>query len=89
MGARWADAALMLLTWDTYTLPPEPTEDECAAAQQFAAALLHLLSLLHGLACQALRRDALLANLRPHNSMETAPPTVSGLRLVVVEADRV
>lgn len=48
--------------------PPSAVSSSVAAGShhQFVSELVHLISLLHGLSCAALRRDSDLANLTRH-----------------------
>lgn len=47
-----------------------------ADAFQFQGKMLHLMSLMHGLAVQHLRRDWDLCNLHPFNTKDPPPPVV-------------
>lgn len=67
---------LQLVTFDRQTLPEEPTPEECWRSRVFTQSLLHLMSLMHATACQALRHDADLNNLDRHCSQALAPPSV-------------
>ena len=47
---------------------------------EFRETLMHLMSLMHGLALQHLRGDWDLYNLRPYDPTEPLPPVVSFCR---------
>ena len=48
-----------------------------AAAWAFGNTTVHLISLMHALACAALRRDPQMENLTEHDSHDSVPPAVS------------
>jgi hypothetical protein len=52
------------------------SEAALQGAHRFQAVLLHLVSLVHATASQALRRDPNLNNLTRHSSKQPAPPVV-------------
>lgn len=66
-----------ILVWDRCSLanPSDPAAQD--AARRFAHRVLHLISFLHAVACQALRRDASLDNLKAHREGAATPPSVS------------
>lgn len=80
-------SVLQILTFDRYTLPDACSADTAQRAQQFAQVMVHLISLLHGTACQALRRDPDLANLQRHKSSSEVPPSVSSRLWVKLPVD--
>jgi len=66
LSVKWGDCATMILGFDAHT----KTDETKATREQFAAYLVHRISLLHALACAHLRREV---DLRL--SSEPAPPT--------------
>lgn len=63
---------------DAGKLAPDAAQDPKAwdKAQQFAQTLVHLTSLLHGVALQYLRSDWELSNLTPYCTEDPPPPLV-------------
>eukprot|EP00884_Botryococcus_braunii_P001134 jgi/Botrbrau1/11020/Bobra.101_1s0018.1 len=74
MTAAWADACAQAIAFDSDTLPATPSESELEAARLFREAMVHLISLLHGVALQHLRIDWDLGNLTRHQSYSLPPP---------------
>lgn len=60
------------------TLKQNATVKEQVASKEFCEALCHLMSLLHAVALQNLRRDWDLKNLAIHDSESSQPTMVSG-----------
>eukprot|EP00878_Enallax_costatus_P042731 GHUV01050188.1.p1 GENE.GHUV01050188.1~~GHUV01050188.1.p1 ORF type:complete len:455 (+),score=154.01 GHUV01050188.1:390-1754(+) len=90
MTSRWLDAAIQVIMFDKHPLEPVKPEQQqqrqspstvsssvatAASHQQFVAELVHLISLMHGLSCAALRRDPDIANLTRHSRLSAAPPS--------------
>lgn len=73
MSAKWADAVIQVLNFDFGTLPNDLDEEGKLRAGRFGDTFVHLISTMHGVAIQNLRRDWDLANLSPHDG-STAPP---------------
>jgi hypothetical protein len=63
MTSRLTDAVVMSLNFDRESLPPNPTEEQVRDHQWFRDTLIHLASLLHGVALATLRSDFNMENL--------------------------
>ncbi|GMH38627.1 hypothetical protein BSKO_06511 [Bryopsis sp. KO-2023] len=74
MSAKWADAVIQVLNFDFGTLPLDIDEAGKIRARKFADTYVHLISLMHGVAVQNLRRDWDLDNLTSHDENSPAPP---------------
>lgn len=74
MTTKWTDAVIQTVKFDYYTLPGTLTEEAVINAKIFQENIVHLISLLHGVALQNLRRDFDIKNLHFHDSHRAAPP---------------
>ncbi|KAF8057858.1 hypothetical protein HT031_005804 [Scenedesmus sp. PABB004] len=89
MTARWLDAATQIILFDRHPQAPDGAPQPARGARgapaaeghaAFVGEVVHLLSLMHGLAAAALRRDADLGNLSRHRAGQEAPPSDPALR---------
>eukprot|EP01025_Chloroclados_australasicus_P030869 TRINITY_DN3106_c0_g1_i1.p1 TRINITY_DN3106_c0_g1~~TRINITY_DN3106_c0_g1_i1.p1 ORF type:complete len:491 (-),score=51.58 TRINITY_DN3106_c0_g1_i1:2910-4268(-) len=73
MTSKWADGVVLALNFDKYN---QDENDPMVKYRQtvFANTFIHLVSLLHGLACQTLRKDYDMNNIIVHNTEGMAPP---------------
>eukprot|EP00210_Caulerpa_lentillifera_P008077 g7712.t1 len=74
MTTKWTDAAIQCVKFDFCTLPGTLSEEARQNSQIFQDNIIHLISLLHGVALQNLRRDFETRNLHTHNSRLPMPP---------------
>ena len=74
MTSKWTDAAIQCLRFESCTLPDESSDEAKQASLLFQENIVHLISLLHGVAVLNLRRDWMLRNLVPHDGTIDAPP---------------
>ncbi|CAD7699638.1 unnamed protein product [Ostreobium quekettii] len=74
MSAKWSDAVIQVLNFDFGTLPPDLDDEGKRRARRFGDTFVHLMSLLHAVAVQNLRKDWELDNLRPHDQGQPEPP---------------
>lgn len=74
MMQSWLIAAIEIMSFDKYNTAEE---DEAAtlASKKFRAECLHLISLMHSVSCQGLRRDPEIGNLDLHSKKLPAPPS--------------
>eukprot|EP01024_Parvocaulis_polyphysoides_P014826 TRINITY_DN16220_c0_g1_i2.p1 TRINITY_DN16220_c0_g1~~TRINITY_DN16220_c0_g1_i2.p1 ORF type:complete len:459 (+),score=57.88 TRINITY_DN16220_c0_g1_i2:128-1504(+) len=73
MTSKWADGVVLALNFDKYN---QDEKDPMVKYKMtvFANTFVHLVSLLHGVASQTLRKDYDLDNLIIHNTEGDAPP---------------
>mmetsp|Transcript_12415 Transcript_12415/g.31747 ORF Transcript_12415/g.31747 Transcript_12415/m.31747 type:complete len:462 (-) Transcript_12415:1232-2617(-) len=76
MTSKWSEMAAQMQQFDRIHL----REGEREAHETFMLRLMHLVSLMHALALQHLRRDFNLSNLRQFNA-SSRPPPVDAARL--------
>ncbi|CAD7698726.1 unnamed protein product [Ostreobium quekettii] len=74
MSAKWSDVVTQVLNFDMGTLPADLDDEGKRRARRFGDTFVHLISLLHAVALQSLRRDWELSNLRPHDQGQPEPP---------------
>eukprot|EP01023_Acetabularia_acetabulum_P024927 TRINITY_DN2394_c0_g1_i2.p1 TRINITY_DN2394_c0_g1~~TRINITY_DN2394_c0_g1_i2.p1 ORF type:complete len:530 (+),score=43.52 TRINITY_DN2394_c0_g1_i2:220-1809(+) len=72
MTSKWTDGVIQALNFDKYN--QEDSAEARFGCRVFSETFVHLVSLLHGLACQNLRRDFDLCNLVTHNTQGDVPP---------------
>jgi len=80
MTARWADAVAQALSFDQHTPPEGAGEEWRGEAACFQRAVVHLASLMHGVALQHLRGDWDLDNLVEHD--HHAPPPANDAKFI-------
>lgn len=73
MDSKWIDVATQAIYFDRGTVPSDATDEQIEACRDFCETFSHLMSLLHALALQNLRRDWDLDNLIHHHEYESKP----------------
>lgn len=74
MSSKWADAVIQVLNFDFGTLPADLDDEGIKKAVKFGDTFVHLISLMHGVAIQNLRRDWDLDNMDVHDERNAPPP---------------
>lgn len=74
MSSKWTDAVIQVLNFDFGSLPDDLDDEGIKKAVKFGDTFVHLISLMHGVAIQNLRRDWDLKNTAVHDEKSTPPP---------------